>query len=120
VLGQGAARSWSLLAACAVLLVACASRAGTIGAILTREQSGRTFVRDVPPHLAAYQAGVRRGDEVLFVEGRQVGSLSDAELHSLLSGPVDQEVHLTLARDKTTILRLSVSRSPAEPYRPAP
>jgi len=108
------------VAVCAVLLAACASRAGTIGAILTREETGRTFVRDVPPHLAAYQAGVRRGDEILFVEGRQVRSLSDAELHSLLSGSVDQEVHLTLARDGATILRLSVARSPAEPYRPAP
>lgn len=105
---------------CVVLLSACAPRAGTIGAILTREQTGRTFVRDVPPHLAAYQAGVRRGDEILFVEGRPVRSLSDAQLHSLLSGAVDQEVQLTLARDGTTILRLRVSRSPSEPYRPAP
>lgn len=119
-MAERTARFCSILCVCAVLLAACAPRAGTIGAILTREQTGRTFVRDVPPHLAAYQAGVRRGDEILFVEGRQVGSLTDAELHTLLSGSVDQEVHLTLARDGTTILRLSVARSPAEPYRPAP
>lgn len=103
---------------CMILFVQCTAGAhGTIGAILAREQAGRTFVRDAPEHLAAFEAGIRPGDELLFVNGLEVKTLSDEELHDQLSGAVGQEVQLTLARGGHEILRLSVRRSPAEPYR---
>lgn len=89
---------------------------GTIGAILLRRSSGRVFIRDVPPHLAAYRAGVRSGDELLLIEGQDVRRLTDADLSRVLSGKVGEPVRLTLARGER-ILRLEVQRSMAEPYR---
>lgn len=117
---SGLSRDWGRRLAALLLVCACAARPGTIGAILVREDTGRTYIRDVPSHLAAYRAGLRRGDELLFVEGRQVSSLTDAELHRLLAGAVDDEVQLTLVRDGATILRVSLARTPAEPYRATP
>src|SRR6187551_2044730 len=80
---------------------------GTIGAILVREASGKTVVRDVPKHLAAFEAGVRKGDELLFIDGRQVAELSDGELQTLLAGTVGEEVQLTLVRGGGHILRVT-------------
>ncbi len=74
------------------------------------------FIRDVPPHLAAAKAGVRSGDELLLVEGQDVRRLGDEDLRRLLSGQVGEEVKLTLSRG-AEVLRVTVRRSMAEPYR---
>ncbi len=101
----------------AVLQTACAtSTRGTIGAILGRQVGGRTFVRDTPQHLAAFQAGIRPGDELLFVDGREVSSLSDEELRAALHGRIGEKVSLTLVRGGDEILRVSLARSAAESY----
>lgn len=89
---------------------------GTIGAVLLRKGDGRVFIRDVPPHLAAAKAGVRSGDELLLVEGQDVRRLGDEDLRRLLSGQVGEEVKLTLSRG-AEVLRVTVRRSMAEPYR---
>ncbi len=89
---------------------------GTIGAILSRKDSSRVFIYEVPPHLAAYRAGVRPGDELLFVEGQDVRRLNDQDLQRLLSGDVGEPVQLTLARGED-ILRITIKRSMAEAYR---
>lgn len=105
------------LAASLGTFVGCApSPRGTIGAILARQRDGRVLIRDVPEHLAAYRAGIRPGDELLYVEGQDVARLSDADLARLLEGAVEEPVRLTLARGET-ILRLTLKRSMAEPYR---
>jgi C-terminal processing protease CtpA/Prc len=102
--------------------VACASPPpGTIGAILARDASGHTYVREVPEQLAAYDAGIRPGDELLFVDGQEAQSLSDRELQGLLGGVVGQEVQLTLVRNHSQVIRVTVARSKAQRYKsPSP
>lgn len=116
-------RLTALLCCCALFggalppLTACAGPPpGTIGAVLGRQGSGRVFLREVPPHLAAGRAGLRAGDEILFVDGRDVRLLTEAELRRALGGQVGETVQLTLARGEE-ILRVTLTRSQAEPYR---
>lgn len=98
--------------------VACAgpSRAGTIGAVLGRHADGRVHLRDVPSHLAAGQAGLLPGDEILLIEGRDVRPLSEAELRRLLSGEPGDPLRLTVIRGES-VLRLTLVRTRAERYR---
>ncbi|HSC86995.1 MAG TPA: PDZ domain-containing protein [Polyangiaceae bacterium] len=98
-------------------VVACGgSSHGTIGAVLGRRGDGRVFLRDVPEHLAAGRAGLKPGDEVLLVDGRDVRSLDERELRAALEGAVGEEVKLTLVRDGE-VLRVTLKRSMAEAYR---
>lgn len=89
---------------------------GTIGAVLLRRRDGRVYIRDVPPHLAAARAGVHPGDELLLVEGQDVRRLGDDDLRRLLSGQVGEPIRLTLVRGDE-VLRVTIQRSMAEPYR---
>jgi C-terminal processing protease CtpA/Prc len=89
---------------------------GTIGAVLLRKEDGRIFVRDVPPHLAAAKAGVLPGDELLLIEGQDVRRLGEEDLRRVLSGHVDEPVRLTFVRGNE-VLRVTIHRSMAEPYR---
>ncbi len=106
-----------MLASLGAALTACTmGRRGTIGAILSRSSNGRTHVRDAPQHLGAHEAGLRPGDEVLFVEGRDVRTISDLQLSRLLQGPVGSKVQLTVARGPNSVLHLEVTRSAAQRY----
>jgi C-terminal processing protease CtpA/Prc len=89
---------------------------GTIGAVLLRKSDGRVYVRDVPEHLSAYRAGIRAGDELLLIDGQDVRRFTDDDLRRSLSGLVGEPVKLTLARGDE-VLRVTVKRSMAEPYR---
>src|SRR5688572_29167869 len=87
------------LAASASAGIACGPAPhGTIGAILGQQKDGRVFIRDAPPDLAAAQAGLRTGDELLFVDGVQASNLSPEQLSELLGGPVGAPVELTVLR----------------------
>lgn len=97
-------------------MLACAvAPRGTIGAILLRKASRRVLIEDAPPELAAYQAGIRPGDELLLIEGQDVRQMTDEELRRSLSGRVGQEVQLTLVRGEQ-VLRLSLARTTARRY----
>lgn len=89
---------------------------GTIGAVLLRKEDGRVFVRDAPAHLAAAKAGVRPGDELLLIEGQDVRRLGDEDLRRVLGGHVSEPVRVTFVRGDE-VLRLTIDRSMAEPYR---
>jgi len=106
-----------LAAALAFLPVACAAERGTIGALLGQQPDGRVLVREAPEGLAADRAGVREGDEVLTVEGRDVRQMNAAELHKALSGEVGEPVKLTLLRGaevvRVTLRRTAPPRSKA-------
>jgi len=91
---------------------ACAPNRGTIGALLGQQQDGRLFVREVPDGLAADRAGLRAGDEILLVDGRDVRELNPKQLHEKLSGEVGQTVKLTLVRGEE-VLRVTLKRTPA-------
>ena len=88
---------------------------GTIGAILGQQTDGRVFIRDAPADLAAAKAGLRPGDELLFIDGVQASSLSPEELSQLLGGPVGEPVQLTVLRSGE-VLRMTVTRSEARRY----
>jgi C-terminal processing protease CtpA/Prc len=97
--------------ASAVFCFSCYPQRGTVGAQFGRDADGHTFVRDVPPGLGAAKAGIRDGDEVLLIDGRDVRTLSDVEIHRILSGERGSYVRLTLVRGKE-IIRTAVERTP--------
>jgi len=88
---------------------------GTIGAILGQKNDGRVFVRDAPPGLGAAEAGLRPGDEILFIDGVQASALSPEQLSEVLGGPIGAPVELTVLRDGQ-VLRVSVTRTEARQY----
>lgn len=92
----------------------CAARAGTIGSVLVQRSGGRLFLEDVPEGLGAAEAGLREGDEILLIEGRDARELSPAEIHELLAGPVGEPVRLTVVRGEG-VLRVTVTRTPSAP-----
>lgn len=101
------------------LEVGCAGRGGTIGSVLVQKSGGRLFLEDVPEGLGAAQAGLREGDEILLIEGRDVRELSPTEIHELLAGPVGETVRLTVVRGER-VLRVAVARTPRAPRRAKP
>ena len=100
-------------------LLACAPEKGTIGAVLAQKDDGRLFVRDVPEGLAAADAGLQPGDEVLLIDGKDVRALGAKGVHEALSGEVDQPVKLTLLRGEE-VLRVTLKRTPARRRRASP
>jgi len=96
-------------------LAACEAPRGTIGAVIAQDgETGRLFVRDVPPHLAANKAGIQRGDEILFIDGLDVRAMNAQQIHAALSGDVDATVKLTLARGDQQIIRVTLKRTEAQ------
>ena len=109
VLGRsGACIGWLMLAP---TLAACGADRGTIGALLAQTPEKQLVLRDVPPSLAAARAGLRPGDEVLLIDGRDVRELDERGIHQALSGNVGDPVKLTLLRDGH-VLRVTLHRTP--------
>lgn len=111
-----ARKSKSLAVVLVVLWAGCAARGGTIGAVLGQDADGRLFVREVPEDLAAAQGGVRSGDEILLIDGRDARAMTPRAVHEALSGDVGESVRLTLVRDGR-IVRVSLKRTPARRHR---
>ncbi len=109
----------------AVLVVAVAAcgggSTGTIGALLGQRPDGRLFVRAAPQHLAAAEQGVRAGDEILLIDGRDVRQMTEGDLHRALEGEVGKTVKLTLVRGRD-IVRVTLRLTPARRMttKPAP
>lgn len=99
---------------CAVALgswaLGCGPSRGTIGAVLAQDADRRLFIREVPPGLAAERAGVREGDEVLLIDGRDARQMTPDAVHGALSGDVGDPVKLTLVRDDE-VVRVRLERS---------
>ena len=108
-------RALTLLASVAASSACGPPPHGTIGAILGQQGDGRVFVRDAPPGLGAEKAGLRPGDEILFIDGVQASSLSPEQLSEVLGGPIGAPVDLTVLRDGQ-VLRLTVTRTEARQY----
>ncbi len=73
------------------------------------------FIRDVPEDLGASEAGLKPGDEIMFVDGVEAATLAPEQLAQLLEGPVGTTVDLTVLRDGE-VLRVSVTRTEARKY----
>lgn len=96
----------------------CGADRGTIGALLAQDAERRLVVREAPAGLAADRAGVRPGDEILLVEGRDVRGMTAEQIHQALSGEVDEPVKLTLVRERQ-VVRVTLRRTKAQ-RRPRP
>jgi C-terminal processing protease CtpA/Prc len=96
------------------LVQACSPSTGSVGAILGKDvQSGRLYVREVPPGLAAALAGVRDGDEILAIDGAPVADMPPGEVHVRLEGSVGSKVTLLVLRDGLT-RKFEVTRTPLQ------
>jgi predicted metalloprotease with PDZ domain len=94
-------------------LASCAPSKGTIGAVIAQDDdTGRLFLRDVPPSLAAGQAKLKAGDEILLIDGLDVRRMDAQQVNAALSGEVDSPVKLTLIRQEQ-ILRVTLRRTEA-------
>jgi C-terminal processing protease CtpA/Prc len=111
-------RTW-FFCLCCFTCISCGAERGTVGARFGRDADGHLYAREVPSGLGAANAGMREGDEVILVDGRDVRPLSEADLHTLLSGERGTRVRFTLLRGQES-LRLSVERTapPAVPNKP--
>ncbi len=100
--------------ATATLVQACSPSTGSVGAILGKDvHSGRLYVREVPPGLAAALAGVRDGDEILAIDGTPVADMPPGEVHVRLEGSVGSKVTLLVLRDGLT-RKVEVTRTPLQ------
>jgi membrane-associated protease RseP (regulator of RpoE activity) len=109
--------AFAAFAALAPLLAlsGCAAHGvGSVGAMLGKDvHTGRLFVREVPPGMAAAAAGVREGDEVIAIDGVPVADLSPGDVHQRLEGTVGSTVVLLVVRDGET-RKVDVIRRPLE------
>ena len=95
------------------LLAACATSRGTIGAVIAQDSdSGRLFLREVPESLAAGQANLKPGDEILLIDGLDVRRLDPEQINALLTGDVGSPVKLTVIRQEQ-VLRVTLKRTEA-------
>jgi C-terminal processing protease CtpA/Prc len=100
------------LAFAALALVACtAERAGSIGALLSRDnETGALYVRDLFPGLASERAGLLPGDEIIMIDGRYVRDMEAVRIREMLRGDVGSKVRLTAVRGEL-VLRVQVART---------
>jgi carboxyl-terminal processing protease len=91
--------------------VACGPDRGTIGAVLAQTGDQRLVLREVPETLAAGRAGLKPGDELLLIDGRDVRELDPRAVHRVLSGNLGDPVKLTLLREGR-VIRVTLRRTP--------
>ena len=75
---------------------------------------GRVTVREAPGGYPAARGGLRVGDEILLIDGRDVRSMSPVSVHLALEGEPGTTVQLTVQR-ASSIERISLVRAPLAP-----
>lgn len=116
--------SGPLVLASVLLAVGCAgggaSGSGSVGAVFGRDADTRAlYVRDVPPGLAAEDAGLLAGDQVVMIEGLYVRDMSEKEIRAKLRGEVGSSVKLTILRGND-VRHVSVTRSALRAHEAVP
>jgi C-terminal processing protease CtpA/Prc len=95
--------AWAVLVVFLAGAGACSPSTGSVGAILGKDvHTGRLYVREVAPGMAAAFAGLRDGDEILAIEGNPVADMPPGEVHRRLQGSVGSKVTLLILRDGLT------------------
>jgi predicted metalloprotease with PDZ domain len=100
------------LLALTLALAACAAeqKPASIGAILTRNnETGSLVIREVSPGLAAAQAGLLPGDELMMIDGVYTRDLDTAAVRAALRGEVGTTVRVTVVRGEK-VVRLRIER----------
>jgi carboxyl-terminal processing protease len=82
-----------------LLLAACASEPGTIGAALGKRADGRMFVRSTPPGQGAAEAGLQIDDEIVAIEGRDVKTMSEEDVRRAVRGDLGSNLTVTIVRE---------------------
>jgi carboxyl-terminal processing protease len=82
-----------------LLLAACASEPGTIGAALGKRADGRMFVRSTPPGQGAAEAGLLIDDEIVAIEGRDVKTMSEEDVRRAVRGDLGSKLTITIVRE---------------------
>jgi carboxyl-terminal processing protease len=90
--------------------LACGPERGTIGALLGQGSDQRLVLREVPADLAAGKAGLKPGDELILIDGRDVRDLDERGVRQALRGDVGEPVKLTLLRDGR-VIRVTLRRT---------
>jgi C-terminal processing protease CtpA/Prc len=83
--------------------------------VVGQRGDGRLFLRDVPAGLAAAQAGLRPGDEIVLIDGVDVRTMTPERVHQALSGEVGDPVKLTVVRGEQ-VIRVTLLRTPPRRY----
>lgn len=106
----------------ATLGCAGATNVGSIGAVLgVDNETGATFIREVPEGMAADTAGIQPGDELIMIDGVYTRDLGAQALRQKLRGEIGSIVRLTVVRGDR-VLHLTLRREalrPAAPHPPA-
>lgn len=96
-----------LLALAIVLsLLGCGggSSPGSVGAVFGRDNDTRSlYVREVPPGLAAAEAGLLPGDQIVMIEGFYVRDLDAKAIRDKLRGDAGTRVALTVLRGQEVL-----------------
>jgi carboxyl-terminal processing protease len=71
---------------------------GSIGAVLGKRGDGRLYVREVPPGMSAWTAGLEPDDEIVAIDGREVRAMTPEDVSKALRGTVGSDVTLTVKR----------------------
>ena len=82
-----------------LLLAACASEPGTIGAALGKRADGRMFVRPAPPGQGAADAGLLVDDEIVAIDGKDVKAMSEEDVRRAVRGDLGSTMMVTIVRD---------------------
>jgi carboxyl-terminal processing protease len=82
-----------------LLLAACASEPGTIGAALGKRADGRMFVRSTPPGQGAAEAGLQIDDEILAIDGKDVKTMSEEDVRRAVRGDLGSTLTVTIVRE---------------------
>jgi carboxyl-terminal processing protease len=77
---------------------ATAGEFGGIGAQVMQADDGRFVIAELYPDLPAQQAGIRRGDVIVAVDGTELDDLTLPETVALLRGEIGSAVRVTLYR----------------------
>lgn len=87
------------LSAIFLLLAACASEPGTIGAALGKRADGRMFVRSTPPGQGAAEAGLMIDDEIVAIDGKDVKAMSEEDVRRAVRGDLGSSLVVTIVRE---------------------